>query len=651
MTPESIGSQPPEPERRCRLRFVGRRVRLVISGGDVFHFEGGSDDRHLGWGSTMEMGVFMRQRRLLCALTVPLVFVFVAASCASDDDNGSDADGSSVDTVASDVTDASEQEDDRAQVVDTALTEAEGDVDTSVVEETDAPVRGGSLIMGLEAETPGLRPWDDACGESCVNISRTIFDALIQQNSDGEYVGYLAESIDPNDDFTAWTMVLRPGVTFHNGVPLTAQTIVDMFAIQQTGALSSGRITTYGITGVEAVDDLTVVYTLSAPNSAFPAAVASVPLGHVFEPAAAAADPAGFGTNPIGTGPFTMKSRDIDNETVVVRNPNYWRTDDEGNQLPYLDQVTFRPIPDEGTRLDALISDTVDLIETRRQGPIRDVREERGFNLYEFQGNISGGGMFNTRVPPFDDVRVRRGLNYLNDQEHVIEALGGAGISLPATQWFSADSPWWTKQAADSYPKFDFEAGTALLREYVDDPARSDGKAPGERIDVELSCPPDPTVVAVMQVLEQVWSASELVNVTLTQFDQATQINRAIADEHRATCWRWGTESDPSSAINPFLADPADSVLNFPNWFDPEAYGWALEAIRTDDFEERKELYSKIMVRINEQAPVWYSGGTATLVATEENIRGVNTWTLPNGELGNGTPSALVFFNQMFIAE
>jgi peptide/nickel transport system substrate-binding protein len=371
----------------------------------------------------------------------------------------------------------------------------------------------------------------------------------------------------------------------------------------------------------------------------------------VFEPGAALADPVGFSTAPVGTGPFVMESRDIDNETIVVRNENYWRTDDDGNPLPYLDSVSFRPIPDEGTRLDALISGTVNLMETRRQGTIRDAREESGISLYEAQGNNTGGGMFNTAVPPFDDVRVRLGLNKLNDQERVIEALGGTGISLPVTQWFSADSPWWTKAAADAYPTFDFEGGTALLKEYIDDPARSDGKAPGEKIDVELSCPPDPTLIAAMQVLEQVWSGSELVNVTLTQFDQATHINIAISDEHKAHCWRWGSEADPSASINPFLTDPAESISNFPNWYDPEAFGWAMEAIQTDDFETRKDLYSKIMVRINEQAPVWYSGGTATLIATDEDIRGVNNWTLPSGDLGNGTPGALTFFTEMFVSD
>jgi peptide/nickel transport system substrate-binding protein len=588
------------------------------------------------------MGVFMRQRSVLAALSVPVVFAFVAASCGSDDSTSTDDTTASVETEPT--------TDDGGADVTTAPTTEEA-VDTTVAETTDAPVMGGSLIMGLEAEATGLRPWEDACGEPCVNIARTVFDVLIQQNSDGEYEGNVAESVEPNDDFTEWTLVLRPDVTFHNGVPLTAQTIVDMFAIQQTGSTGSGQIATYAIASVEAVDDLTVLYTLSSPNSAFPAALNTVPIGYVFEPEAAAADPVGFSTNPIGTGPFVMGSRDIDNETIVVRNPDYWRTDDDGNQLPYLDEVSFRPIPDEGTRLDALISGTVNLMESRRQGTIRDARAESGISLYEFQGNNTGGGMFNTQVPPFDDVRVRLGLNKLNDQERVIEALGGAGISQPVTQWFSADSPWWTQEAADVYPTFDFEGGTALLQEYIDDPDRSDGKAAGEKIDVELSCPPDPTLIAAMQVIEQVWSGSELVNVNLTQFDQATHINNAVADEHQAHCWRWGTEADPSSAINPFLADPVESVANFPNYFDAEAFEWANQAIQTADIEERKALYSQIMVRINELATVWYSGGTATVIAADENIRGVNTWTLPSGNPGNGTPGALTFFTEMFISE
>ena len=48
---------------------------------------------------------------------------------------------------------------------------------------------------------------------------------------------------------------------------------------------------------------------------------------------------------------------------------------------------------------------------------------------------------------------------------------------------------------------------------------------------------------------------------------------------------------------------------------------------------------------------MWYSGGTATLIAADENIRGINNWTLPSGSLGNGTPGALTYFTAMFVSD
>ena len=585
----------------------------------------------------------MRQRRVLTALAIPLVFAFVAASCGSDD--------SSTDvSTAPDATDATEDTTATDETEATTPPEAEGDVDTSIVANVEEVVMGGSVTMGLEAEATGLRPWEDSCATGCYNIMRTIYDQLMEEQSIGGYGPYLAESLEPNADFTVWTMTLRPDIMFHNGTPLTSQTIVDMFPIQQAGAAGSAAISAAKVTGVTAVDDLTVDYTLEAPFSAFASFLAGAPLGMPFDPAAATADSAGYSVNPIGTGPFTMESRDIDNETVVVRNPDYWRSDDAGNQLPYLDSISFRPIPDEGTRLDALISGTVTAMQSLRQGTIRDARAESGVELIEFQGNSTGGGMYNTEVAPFDDLRVRQGLTKMNNQDAVIEALGGTGISLPTTQMFSSDNPYWSQAAADTYSGFDFEGGKALLQEYIDDPARSDGKAAGEKIDVELSCPPDPTLIAAMQVIEQVWTGSEQVNVSLTQFDQATHINNAVSDTHKAHCWRWGGNGDPAGVIDPFVADPETSVANFPNFVDPEMQAWAAEASATDDFETRKDLYSQIMVRINEQAIVWYSGGTAVMIAHEPDVKGINSWTLPSGELGTGIPDAAVRWQEVFIS-
>ncbi len=601
----------------------------------------------------------MKWHELKKLIAVVFALALVAAACGGSGSDSADDDASSGESSDGDTGGTDEV---------TAGDTAPDQEDTEIEERTDSPDYGGTVSIGLEAEANGIRPWTDSCSANCYTIMFSIFDTLMAPAADGSVEPWLAESITSNEDFTEFVMTLRPGITFHNGVELTAQSIADMFPLQQEGSAGSSAISSSNLASVEATGDLEVTYTLSATNSAFTSYLAREGLGMVFEPGAAAADPDGFSTEPVGTGPFVIESRDLDNQTVVVRNDNYWGTDTDGNQLPYLDSVIFKPIPDEGTRLDAVTSGTNNAFMTLRQGTIRDARAVGdSLTLYEHQGSNTGGGMFNVAVAPFDDLRVRMALSLMNDQSAVLEALGGTGISLPSTQWFSADSPWWSQKAADAWPKFDFEAGKAMLQEYVDDPERSDGKAVGEKIDVELSCPPDPTLIAAMQVLEQVWTGSELANVTLTNFDQQTHIDIAVGIEngfigtHQAHCWRWSDDNDPSISLNPLLApysvenaaenglDGIVSPGNIPNWFDPEAFGAAAQAIQTDDFETRKALYETVNLRLAAEVPVWYSGSTATAVGTTPDIRGFNTWTLPSGNLGAGHPGVELRWDQVYM--
>ncbi len=597
----------------------------------------------------------MSNSKLYRWLAAVLALALLAAACGSDDDGDDAAEETSAE--------AEGDGDSDSEGTTEAGEEAEGDVDTEVAASDEVASQGGEIAIGLEAEIVGMRPWEDTCGSPCMNVFPTIYDKLMETTSDGTYEGWLLEGISSNEDITAWTGTLRSGITFHDGTPLTAQTIADMFPIQQEGATSAGQVASSNLIGVEATGDLEVTYTLSASNSAFPAFLSRAPLGMVFEPSFAASDPDGYNEAPIGTGQFVFESRDLDNETVVVRNPDYWMTDQNGTQLPYLDRIAYRPIPDEGTRLSSLESDTTQVMHTLRQGTIRDARLARDNGadifLYEFQGNNVGGGMFNVLVPPFDDVRVRRGLTHMNSQENVIEALGGTGISLPGSQWFSPDSVWYSQKAADAWLQFDFDMGVELLTEYVNDPERSDGKAVGEPIDAELSCPPDPTLIAAMQVLEQVWTQSGLVNVDLTNYDQQTHIDYALGADngfvgnHTTHCWRVATDEDPSTFLNAALAPPTAEVaeaagldaalvspLNWSNYFDAEVFGNLVAATQTSDFDERYALYESVMLKLAEDVPIWFSGHTATALVTDANLMGLNSWELPNGTLGAGHPNA-----------
>jgi peptide/nickel transport system substrate-binding protein len=530
---------------------------------------------------------------------------------------------------------------------------ATGDDGTEVVEVEGEVQRGGTLIVGLEAETTGVRPWEDTCGSPCMNIMVGIYDKLLEKEEDGDIAGWLAEGIESNDDLSEWTLTLREGVVFHDGTPLTAENLVAMFELQQTGAAASGIVAATGLQAVEAVDDLTVLYRLAGPNAGFPDALTQPQLGMVFQAEAAAGDPDTYINNPIGTGPFQMVSWDRDNEMVLDRNPDYWFIAEDGEPLPYLDQLIFRPIPDEGTRLDSLLAGTVNVMQALRQSTIRDARAagDQIFR-YEFQGSNTGSTIFNTAKPPVDDVRVRRGLALSIDQDVLIDILGGSGISERATQYFGPASAWYSQEAADGWVHNDREGAIAALQEYVDDPERSDGLAPGSAVQIEYQCPPDPSLIAIAQGYKEFYEATGLVEVSLVQFEQAAHIQRVVGDEYMAACWRLGSDNDPTAWLNTLFADPASSPQNFTNYYSDELWALLTQAKETADFDERVSIYNDVMLYINSQYPHTYTGYTATMVASQPNVRGLGQgfWSLPNGTQGIGFQEAQARYTHVWLA-
>ena len=594
------------------------------------------------------MSYLLGKRRVsMKLLAVLLAATAVASAC------GSDGDGDDAAPVATTA----------APAEDTATTEAPETTEAPTTTATPTttteapevgPSQGGSASLAIEAEATGLRPWEDTCSSPCYNMMQSVFDPLVSQYQDGSYGPNIATSWESNEDYTIWTVQIEEGITFTDGTPLTAQTIADMFVVQQTGAASAGVIASSNLIAVEATGDHEVTYTLSATNGPFMSVLSRAPMGMVFNPAlvpagdddamaAAANAPTG-----IGTGPFMVTNRDVDNRTDMERNPNYWMSDNFGTQLPYLDSISFHPIPDEGTRLDSLTSGTVTAMQTLRQATIRDARtaaEDGSLWMFEFQGNNAGGGMFNVLVAPYDDVRVRRGLIMATRQDAIIAALGGEGISEPATQVFAESSPFYSEAVAEAYASYDFDGAMALLEDYINDPDRSDGKAVGEKLDVVLSCPPDPTLIAAMEVTQQFWNETGLVNTELTAFDQATHINMALGmanefrGEHEVHCWRWGSEADPGGD-NSGSAPWETSPFNFSNWHDPDHYALLEEARTTDDVAVRQALYEQANLMVNEQVPIYFSGGTATAIATEAGLGGLDSWVLSDGELGIGHPAA-----------
>jgi ABC-type transport system substrate-binding protein len=197
-----------------------------------------------------------------------------------------------------------------------------------------------------------------------VGPSRSIFEQLFERTRSGKFVGYLAESATPSADNLIWTIKLRPGIKYSNGEPFNAANVklnLDVGRGDSPSAtyLGTGVAVNANISIVEVIDDITLKVTLNKADANLPALIYRAGR-YVMRATAQINNPTTCPTNPIGTGPFMLQSYNPD-QLVVVRNPNYWRKDGKGRQLPYLDGITFINVKEASQRAAAVRTGTVDV--------------------------------------------------------------------------------------------------------------------------------------------------------------------------------------------------------------------------------------------------------------------------------------------------
>jgi peptide/nickel transport system substrate-binding protein len=554
--------------------------------------------------------------------------------------------------------------------------EAEGPDDTTDVEspddttdeteepsDTEEPQYGGRVVIGLEAEAGGYTPGLTATGTSSPSVDYAIYDPLVVVNSEGDFEPFLAETMEVNDDLTEWTFKLREGVVFHDGTPLDAEAIVWNFdnLHQAEGSLTTGAIAAAGVVSVEAVDEFTVTYTLNAPNAAFP----DLLTGRVGMPVSPTAFQEmgvdAFNSKPVGTGPFVVQNWTPDDRITLTRNPDYWMTDEFGNQLPYLDEVEFRPLPDEDSRFQSLMADDVQIIQTTRgySGKrIVEAANEGGFGANPATGNIAGASIFNVARAPFDDIRVRKALIMAADSEAIAVAQGYDGITQPATQFTSVDSPWYSTAAAESYlgGEGDIEGAKALLEEYINDPNRSDGLAPGSRLSVRYQCPPEPSLQDMAQVLQATW-AEIGVDVELVAVEQPVLIatvlgsaDNGMIGDFDISCWRVGTNEDPLAYVQNYFGPVESTITNFVNFTDPEISELLVTLKESPNFADRYAALERINIINNENATTAWHISYVSTIGWREDLRGVSEYRQASGNLGRGNIAGFIPVRSIWIA-
>ena len=260
-------------------------------------------------------------------------------------------------------------------VVDSLLAGSAGAA-TQVGQSTATPKKGGHLNIGLTTDQLALYSINGQQGSwDAPSYARgnAIYDPLFTVATDGVTIlPMLGLTCTPNASLTEYTVTLRQGVKFHDGTDFNADAVIANFTGSQgIAGYPAGAAIAPIIGNCVKVDDHTVIYKLLLPFSGFPYLLGSQQISFMAGPKSLQQVLPAANTytgRPIGTGPFMADaaawpgSYVLNSKMDLVKNPNYWRKDAKGNDLPYLDSITFKVISDTGSMYQALQAGSIDLM-------------------------------------------------------------------------------------------------------------------------------------------------------------------------------------------------------------------------------------------------------------------------------------------------
>jgi ABC-type transport system substrate-binding protein len=316
------------------------------------------------------------------------------------------------------------------------------------------PKRGGTLVVGMSQDLPGLDP-HPSTSTITYQVLSLVYQGLVDFDRDLKIKPVLAESWTTSADGKVWTFKLRKGVKFHNGRPLTAADVkfsLDRILDPKTAARGRGALSI--IESVQVVDPQTVRVHLTRASGAFLSRIART--YQAILPPESVQGPA---FKAIGTGPFQLTEWKTNERVELKRFDGYWEAG-----LPYLDALTLKPVPDATVRLTTLKTGDAGFIQLV---PLESLAEPQAAPSKDYVvSNMKGGGGFsaiilNGKKPAFNDVRVRRAVALATDKKEVVLGVW-RGFAQPINQWMPPGTPWFFN-VPDR--KIDVEQAKKLLAE------------------------------------------------------------------------------------------------------------------------------------------------------------------------------------------
>ena len=618
-------------------------------------------------------------KRSACWVAVLLVFALMASACGGGDDGGESQPSQAVETTetaapAEPVDSGDDDGDDDGGGQETpAPTDTEPEtvqeqeplvapVDTTTTTTPPAPSEdgevapeapaepepqfGGTLRVGIEAESDGLNPAANNFAVSAYIMTYPIFDPLTYYDKQGNWVPVLAESWTKIGDGTNWHMKLREGIRFHDGTELEADDVVATFEAQLADPVISLAFKP-GFDPDEPfrkIDDYTVEYRGVRPSARLPIYFASQ-LGMILPSEwieRALADPS-LNQMPVGTGPFMIESRVQDEKTVLVRNPDYWAADTTDI---YLESIEIYSITDTAIAAERLAAGDLDLIVTANAEATLTLREaaDRGVMTFENQRSEESFAVINTEKPPFDDIRARQALTFATDRDAYVELIR-QGTAPAADSMFHPDLIWHNPDVKQE-TNMPERAGPVVASYCADNP----GNCSGGKINMEyIHAGPSVENTRVADLLINSWD--DFFNVTSIEVLQDDLIVHVVLGNYNVVGWRQFGDVDPDNDVLWMECGTIGFIaLNFPRYCSEERDELMYEQRRIDDLDRRVEIWHRIQEIVRDSYTYIFYHHTNWVIGARDNVHNVCGQISPVGDELFCNNQGRIWLNQLWLS-
>lgn len=434
---------------------------------------------------------------------------------------------------------------------------------------------------------------------AALNLALQTMDPLIKRDNSGKPLPGLAKSWEAVDDLT-WRFDLRDDVTFHDGTPFTAEDVkftLDYILAPDSVYGSKRRITQ--IDSVSVVDPHIVEIKTKKPFPTLIIGLSDIPIEpkHYVEAEGREA----MIKAPMGTGPFKFKEWIPADRYSLVANENYW------GGAPKIDELVFRQIPEASTRVASLLAGETQIIEEIPIDIIPEVERSGAADVKDVETTVGLLLTFDTRNPPYDDVRVRKALNMALDKELILDRmLQGKGTLLQG-QMLTSNTFGFNP---DLQPiPYDLEAAKALLAEagYGDGFETSITTRSGKYLsDVDIAN-------AVAGMFRELGIEAGVNVVEQGVFSKMVKA-RDMGPIHMVG---WYSVGDGDFATVWFTEDSGRAY-----WKNDEYEALFDKARSTVDADERLAAYNRMMEIMNEEMPSIFLYGLPSIYGVSKKLNG-----------------------------